>query len=143
VYTDIRAVIISDDSVSSSVLSRTLKEWWCSDVNCAVFPTVQAALQSRFVEQADIVFIADRPDEVEMFKAIRAMHARASNPICVVLTSAQGPAARAIALRAGAHECISRYVVTEDDIHRCLWGVLRERTANQLKHFAAPRLANA
>jgi len=144
VHTDIRAVIISEDAVSSAVLARSLKEWWCAGVTCNVYPTVASAMRTQFIDTAEIVFISAFEDELELHRAIRAIHARALSPICIVISNLHGAAARAAALRAGAHDCISGYVANQDDIHRCLWSVLRKRTAEHLSLVVAvPQLASA
>ena len=140
---DIQAVIISEDSVSSAVLARTLKEWWRTEVRCGLYQSAQAALNAPFLDEADIVFIASTSDELELYKSIRAIYARAEHP-CIVVTAVLDPLARSAALRAGADQCISRYVANEDDIHRCLWRVLRKRAASRLQVMSAFRqLASA
>lgn len=132
-HTDIRAVIISEDFVSSAVLARTLKEWWCADVSCDTYASVDAALKASDLDCADVVFISELADEMALYDAVREIHARAAGPMCVVVTSRRRESALAAALRAGAHDCINRYVASEDDIHRCLWGILRERAAAHLR----------
>ncbi len=132
----IRASIVSEDPVSSAVLSRVIKEWSRTGVHCRTFPSVNDALASEWLDTSDVVFVSELPESEDLSRAVKAIRNRAASPVCFVVSAKRGQPALAAALRAGARDYINRYVIDEDDVHRCLWGVLRAQTL-ALRHQAA------
>jgi len=136
----IKAAIVSNDPISSAVLSRLIKEWPSARVRCKTFPSMQAALGTDWIDESDVVFVSELPDDENLSEAVLALRRRASSPVCYVVSPDRGQTALAEALRAGARDYINRYVVDEDDVHRCLWGVLRAQNL-ALRHAAAAQMA--
>lgn len=132
----IKAAIVSNEPIGSAVLSQLVQEWPSARVHCETFASTQAALDSGWIDESDVVFVSELPADEDLSGAVFALRQRASSPVCYVASPDRGPDALAEALRADARDYINRYVVDRDDIHRCLWGALRTRNL-ALRHAAA------
>lgn len=135
----IRVSVISSDPVSSAVLSRVIKEWPCMDVHCRTFTSVKDAMQTNWLDESDVVFVGDLTNDQDLVQSVKAIRGRAPTPVCYVVSGRVGEEGLAAALRAGARDYINRYVIDEDDVHRCLWSVLRAQNLAMRRMAAGAR----